>query len=1175
MPIRNGLMIIVLIALCRDAAADDIDIYRHSSGTQPAVRRVMLALDTRSAEVVPACADASTVACTQYLGPQIRAELDLYSVTRDRSGDTIVAARADGVADTLQDDPASAGQSLAQTRWRGATVGWQAVLRAAIVAGLSLTADRLRDVSAHTRVEVGLMLAHGDDCQGAGPSLLPDYTQSLPQACSQGAYILQGFTDLRDPTGVAQLSNRLAAIPEPGTQTAWMSQPWQGHHYKLRDIYLELYRYLTGGLAFSAYLGAHDFGSQLAGNLYHDDTGAVRNDVLYTPAGQWRQRAMLSPDTRVFAPQSLDLARNNVAAARYLQPTANAGYCTVNRLVHILFSRPTGSDGDTNEALAAPVTAGGLGLGAVPAGADGDALVVNALRGPLYGGEVGTAATDSFFISADRGFDLAMLARAGGTGNTLVYGTPAQLLAQVNRVLFPLATPAVTFASGVIAGTGDTVSGTGDALYITQFEPRPGYIWPGNIKKLKLSDATRFPRIVVQAPQSRPPRPALSDVDGQILADALTFWTDPGGADVLAHDPARDEVAGRDGRSVTRGGAGQRIPGMLAGTVGESNSVSGGRRLFTQDPVGPGVLLPLDVAQAENPALLPYLDPRNQFGAAGRADALRWLRGMDVHDEDNDGNRQETRSWLLGGVLHSRPLVISYGVRPGAGYGPANPERRLVFGSTDGFVHMLEDTSAGLVGAESGSETWAFMPLELLSAKVGQAAGMAGASGFYGMDGSPVAMIDDRDGDGNIEADDGDEVWVYIGQRRGGRALYAFDMTDPDNISLKWKLTPQSPGFAQLAMTFSTPRVARLDLGRRGLTPVLIFAGGYNGSTPGTAGSGKDAGAMADTTGNAVYVVDAETGSLIWQAVGPDGSASSAQNTDERRQFIADLTDSIPSALTLADSNGNGIVDRAYVGDSGGNVWRIRLTEARHARPGTAPTAAANWSMEKLASLGGTAENDRRFFHAPDFVRSRDATGEYDGVLLVSGNRAAPLATQVTNFAYFIKDRSAGARGNALPQPSPAVMSHGDMTEVTGQCLSELDPGCLSADLVQGWRLALSAPGEKGLSSAVTSNGVVSFTTYIPASASGARGCAVDQGHGRLYQLKLRDAAGAIATTAIDPLLGPDRYSQLGAGVPAGPIPTNGGLLLPGATGAQPTVRPVPGRSLWRIYWRQEGVDGQ
>ncbi len=47
----------------------------------------------------------------------------------------------------------------------------------------------------------------------------------------------------------------------------------------------------------------------------------------------------------------------------------------------------------------------------------------------------------------------------------------------------------------------------------------------------------------------------------------------------------------------------------------------------------------------------------------------------------------------------------------------------------------------------------------------------------YGMDGSVTAYVN------------GSNAWIYTTMRRGGRALYAFnvDRTNPANITLKWK----------------------------------------------------------------------------------------------------------------------------------------------------------------------------------------------------------------------------------------------------------------------------------------------------------------------------------------------------------------------------------------------------
>ena len=59
------------------------------------------------------------------------------------------------------------------------------------------------------------MALHADDCAGAGPRFLPDYNQAPVAACSQGAYVLKGLTDVSEPAGLDGLLGALAALPDP------------------------------------------------------------------------------------------------------------------------------------------------------------------------------------------------------------------------------------------------------------------------------------------------------------------------------------------------------------------------------------------------------------------------------------------------------------------------------------------------------------------------------------------------------------------------------------------------------------------------------------------------------------------------------------------------------------------------------------------------------------------------------------------------------------------------------------------------------------------------------------------------------------------------------------------------------------------------------------------------
>ena len=134
---------------------------------------------------------------------------------------------------------------------------------------------------------------------------------------------------------------------------------------------------------------------------------------------------------------------------------------------------------------------------------------------------------------------------------------------------------------------------------------------------------------------------------------------------------------------------------------------------------------------------------------------VAWIRGQDAYDEDADGDVLEARRWLLGAVLHSRPLAVNYGARPGTSYTlDETPDIRLFFGTNDGIFHSLRNTggtpAAVAPDRESGAETWAFIPRPCLPVQSRLAAKQA-AVPFrpeYGMDGEAVALVTDHNHDG-------------------------------------------------------------------------------------------------------------------------------------------------------------------------------------------------------------------------------------------------------------------------------------------------------------------------------------------------------------------------------------------------------------------------------------------
>ena len=956
-------------------------------------------------------------------------------------------------------------------------------------------------------VKVGLMINHNNNnsCEGFGRT-----------KCSNGGYIPMGFQLLEkgDANGAkARFHNILDSMPMPGGDVS--------HTYQGKELFFEFFRYLTGQGVYNAHNGYTDFGTKNTYNL----------DVDY-PSLSWDTSIESGPRTK----------------PRYDSPLSDAGACSKLYTVNMMF-QVSNQDDDSDSAIENSVGSGGFGS-AKKEFAD----VIQYLNdADLADGEYGSVSdledkqnVVSYFVvdgtkvnTTTKGY-----ARAGGTGAPLVLSEdPEELVATLQEIFKQILSVSSTFVAASVPVNVFNRAEITDNVYIALFQvdaqARPG--WVGNVKKLRLvgaNDSSAIAELVDANGNS-----AIA-ADGRIRFDALTSWTRP--AALPAADLDAGEVPGRDGRVVARGGAGQRIPGYISGSPQESNGL-GGRRIYydrTATTLGNLNADPVTAAALQSDLAAGTV--------AEAAQLIAFARGLDIDDLDGDGERSEPREWLFGDALHSRPLPINYGAL--GGYSdPENPAIFLAVASNDGMLRMLRNTTPG--GSESGEEVWAFMPREAMRAQKVLRANGTGTAHPYTVDGAPVAFILDANQDGSIISSDGDRVFLYVGMRRGGKAYYAFDITNPATPDLMWSID-KSGDFSELGYSFSNPRVGMVDT-PTGPRPVVMFAGGYdfNKDSRGVVGTN-------DSEGNAIYVVDAITGQLIWKAVGGTGSGSA------RTFEHADLVDSIPSTLSVADTDGDGFTDRIVVGDTGGNIWRADMLG----------DDTSNWKLTLLASVGrhadGDMESDRRFFHRPDVVPSKDGNGLFDAVVLGSGNRANPLDTDGmnSNFVYMIKDRHT-APGSGVN----TGLTHEDFGDVTSNCLQS-DGGCV-VNLTHGWRLQLEEPGEKVLATALTLTGKTFFTSYLPNSGTGATACAPSEGAGRLYAVSLQDATSVINYDTTDddpdnpdvPTTKEDRSVELTSlGIPAEvvSVPPNK-ILRPDLQ-----IDNVDATTRWRTYWHlQEDAD--
>jgi type IV pilus assembly protein PilY1 len=478
---------------------------------------------------------------------------------------------------------------------------------------------------------------------------------------------------------------------------------------------------------------------------------------------------------------------------------------------------------------------------------------------------------------------------------------------------------------------------------------------------------------------------------------------------------------------------------------------------------------------------------------------------------------------------------------------------------------------------------------------------------MYGIDGTPSVWMNDENLDGIVDPaldvnSDGvkEFVKVFVGMRRGGDNYYALNATQPEitgpltnpqqttdvSPTLLWRIEGNSTQFPRLGQTWSKPKVTQLRIGTivpgvSELRTVLVFGGGYDDV--------QDSAFTPNGLGNAIYVVDAETGTrLFW--------ISATDHGGNQGVVVPDMTYPIPSDVAMFDSDADGTTDRLYVGDTGGQVWRVDIGADFTVNTGLKATVG------KLATVSDPAVtvDQRKFFYAPDVVQVEDeefsSTSKYDLVTIASGNRAEPLNKDVQDRFYAFRDFHQAPLVDGDPatvppesddngladgyttlqgptvalagSPSDTLMDLTDINDPTGTDLSALQ----AAD---GYYINLEGVGEKGLSSPITLGGTVFFTSYTPEDVLQISDCSLAEGGGLVYALNVLNAAVYNWDGVGDDtnLTKGDRVLTLGAGIPSSAVPIfqeEGISLLIGGGGGAKTIDPKLGLPRARTYWGQE-----
>lgn len=460
--------------------------------------------------------------------------------------------------------------------------------------------------------------------------------------------------------------------------------------------------------------------------------------------------------------------------------------------------------------------------------------------------------------------------------------------------------------------------------------------------------------------------------------------------------------------------------------------------------------------------------PWNTTLQQGRLD---YLRG-DATNEGTAGGNFRVRASKLGDIVNSSPVFVGapeFNYRDNLEAKPYSQFRRdnvnrdqvIYAGANDGMLHAFN--------ADNGSEVLAFIPGAVFS-NLKQLSKQSYSHLFY-VDGPPNT--------GDVFYG-GDWHTVLVGGlNKGGKSIYALDITDPTAFSeanssslILWEFTNAKAapyGDADLGYTYSQPAIVRLHNGKWG----AVFGNGYNNSGTGYA---------------VLYVVDIETGALIKKISTLNGSAATPNGL------------STPAAVDL---NGDALADFVYAGDLNGNLWKFDIRNSDPTQWAVAYTDASSKPAPIFVAKDASG-NAQPITGRPEVGRGPNGAGMNvlfgTGKFIENADRtvtASPLSAQRVQSFYGIIDSNSGASSDIVTgrsQLQQQTILFEQSVTMGGQSINARIPSDTPRGTARGWYLDLVQPswyssggasgyqGERVVSNPILRNGRIIFTTLIPDS---------------------------------------------------------------------------------------------
>lgn len=413
---------------------------------------------------------------------------------------------------------------------------------------------------------------------------------------------------------------------------------------------------------------------------------------------------------------------------------------------------------------------------------------------------------------------------------------------------------------------------------------------------------------------------------------------------------------------------------------------------------------------------------------------------------------------FLGGVVHSKPLVVTKSSDINIlNNKVTSRDEYVIYGSIEGGLHIVD--------AISGKEQSVFIPKEIL---VNQPETLASenaisANGIkYGVDAPWTAdntfKVTTVTSGAVITAKyEADKMNIYGGLRMGGEALYGLNISTPSAPSLLFHNTPATPGFSRMAQIWSKPTIANVRV-KGEKKRVLIFGGGYDQSI-----YEKPASSYVEPTtstrGNALYIVDASNGSLLWMT-----SADTSDITQSHKYTQnSDIRYSVVGQPTVLDYDADGLTDVIYFADLGGQIFRVDLNNANQISTNVDSNLAVRvQTIANLQTGRGSTLFVPRFYERLSVAVFDEGQERFVLLTAGSGNRSFPLEEEkAKNKVYGIIDRDVVSNTLATNYTPSAIIQYGDLAKsgVLGKTataqISSANITSIKNKMLKGWAFEL------------------------------------------------------------------------------------------------------------------------